>query len=102
MGKLQYLHTLFYSAVFHSCLYCRIESGILGKRFRSTDSKALVMGERRGRHGCKACWSWVKGLLLMGVRPQFDAISRRYDVKLRYNDVKLRQNGVISSAFTRT
>ena len=97
-----YLHTLFYSAVFHSCPYCRIESGILGKRFRSTDSKALVMGERRGRHGCKDCWSWVKGLLLMGVRPQFDAISRRYDAKLRYNDVKLLRNGVISSAFTRT
>ena len=85
-----------------STLHCRIESGIPGKRFRSTGFEALVMDERRGRYGCKDSLHRMKELLPMGVRPQFDAISRKYGGKLRYNGGKLRHNDVISSAFTRT
>ena len=41
--------------------------------FGNTGSEALVMGERRGRYGCKDCLYRVEGLWAIGVRSWFAA-----------------------------
>ena len=42
--------------------YRRMQFGILGNGFGNTGCEALVMGENRGRYGCKDCLYRVKGL----------------------------------------
>ena len=41
--------------------YRRMQFGILGNGFGNTGCEALVMGENRGRYGCKDCLYMVKG-----------------------------------------
>jgi hypothetical protein len=49
-------------------LYCRTHSAILGNKVGNTTVQASVMGEKRGRYGCKDCLYRVKGLGAMDVR----------------------------------
>ena len=55
--------------VFCVSLYCRISFAILEDGFGNTGCEALVMGENRGGHGCKARAYRVKERWAMGVRP---------------------------------
>ena len=75
---------------------------ILEDGFGNTGCEALVMGENRGGHGCKARAYRVKERWAMGVRPKFAAISRRFGGKSRNNGGKFRQDGGKSRPYIRS